>query len=79
MAIKPVVTCDRCGKEPAGTYYLTLSDGVCWNVDLCELHARKVEEFRTMGIGREYVEQKGKRNTFSKTTPHDLLKGHTRP
>lgn len=72
MAIKPVVTCDRCNREPAQSYFIQLPDGVLWNADLCEVHARKIEEFRTLGIGREHVERKGKRQTFAQT-PIDLL------
>lgn len=77
MAVVPQVTCD-CGGRHSGEaqhYYIELPSGVRWNVDLCDSHAARLTDFVDKGIGRqaEPPSPPGRRRTFRKTDPADLI------
>lgn len=67
MATRPVLVCDRDGKEEGvQTYLIVYPDGSQWETDLCPNHAKPLLSYRENEWGR-VPSKKGRRQVFEVT------------
>lgn len=73
MATRPVLVCDRCGREDGVvTYSIEYPDGQ-WEADLCVPHSKPFRDYRENGWGR-VPSKRTQRRTFEVTDLSQLAR-----